>query len=63
MQRKRGSRQHENKENIQDIAYYEAETARLHKEFVEGNIEPHKVHKEKRTTSDNSRSINDQMRA
>ena len=49
----------ENKENI-ELAYYEAETARIHKELVEGApAEIVKVTKEKRTASDNCRSIND----
>ena len=43
-----------------ELAYYEAETARLHKEFVEGGgVEKVKISREKRTASDNCRSIND----
>jgi hypothetical protein len=51
----------ENKENL-ELEYFESETARIHKEYIEGGTnDSHRI-KEKRTVSDNSRPLADQSK-
>ena len=54
----------ENKENMMNLDHFEAETARLHREYIEeGNCDTHRSRKEKRTVSDNSRPLDQQSKS